>query len=99
MLGAEPFQFALEHLAPFTPVLAHVLSLEPGADLGAAAGGCKIALAFDQPVAGRLRLLAADDLHDLAVGEAMVERHDAAVDARAATAVPELRVHVEIGRA
>ncbi len=94
MLGAEARELALEHLATLAAVLAHVLALEPGPDLGAAPGRGEEALALDQPVARRLGLLAADDLDHFAVGEVMVEGHDAAIDACAAAAMAELRVHV-----
>ena len=94
MFRAEPRQLALEHLAPLAAVLAHVLALEPGPHLGAAARRGEIAFPLDEPVARRLRLLAADDLDHLAIGEAMVERHDAAVDARPAASMAEIRVHV-----
>ncbi len=94
MVGAEPRELALEHLAALAAVLAHVAPLEPGANLGAAPRRGEEALALDEPVAARLRLLAPDDLDHLAVREAVIERDDVAVDAGAAAAMAKLRVHV-----
>ena len=94
VLQAEAGDLALVQFAALLAVPALVLPLEPGAHLGAAARRGQVTELVDQPVPAGLRLLAGDDLDDLAVGQLVVDRHHPAVDAGAAAAVPEFRVHL-----
>ncbi len=91
---AQPVQFALEHLPALFAVLVLVLLAKPAADLGATARRRQEAKLWQQPVAARVRLLGGNDLDGVAVRQLEVERHHAAVDPRAAAAMPQVGVHL-----
>ena len=99
----EARELALDHHAPLRDRHVELLRLEPLPDLGARAMALHVAEIGIEPVARRTALLRRDDLHLLTVLQHVVERHHLAVDARAAAAVPEARVHrvreVDRGRA
>ena len=67
------------------------LFLEPLADFFPGAGGIDIAQVGPQPVlAGTLSAFDSHDLHDIAVIQTVVQRHQLAVDLGAHTMVPQL---------
>ncbi len=86
-------ELALDDRAALGERLLVLLRLEPLPDLGAGAMAVRVAELRIEPVARRPALLRRDDLDALAVLQRVVERHHRAVDARAAAAVAEARVH------
>ena len=85
-------QLLLDHRAAGGDGLGERLGVEPLADLVARAGALDEAALGVEPVARRAAGLGGDDLDALAAGERRVERHDVAVDPRAAAAVAEVGV-------
>ena len=92
--GADPGQFALQGLAPERNMPRLIDAPKPGPDLGAALGRYQIPQFQGQPVAAGRGLFAGDDLHHVAVGQSMIERHDAATDLGTATAMAQTGVHL-----
>ncbi|RMO84044.1 hypothetical protein ALQ33_05543 [Pseudomonas syringae pv. philadelphi] len=89
----KPRQFALDQGSTGGNVLVARLQLEPVNNLGPRPRGGDVTQVRVQPVATRRAVLAGDDLDLLAGLQAVVERHDAAVDLRAAAVMADFGVH------
>ena len=90
-IDAQALDLAVEHRPSLELVLRGLLLAKPGADFIAVAGTREKARLGRQPVARGMRGLPGDDLDHVAVLELIVERHDAAVDLGAATAMAQSR--------
>ncbi len=86
-------ELALDDGAAVGDRLLDLLRLEPLPHLGPRAVAVHVAELGIEPVARRAALLHRDDLDPLPAREHVVERHHRAVDARAAAAVAQARVH------
>src|SRR5690606_40658953 len=93
LLQPDPLELALEQLAPGLFVARAVELVEPAAHLLPRARAGKEAVRLDQPVAARLSGLRGQDLHAVAALQAVVKRHDAAIDLGPAAAVPRSEEH------
>lgn len=90
---AQTTELALKQGLAGSNVLVAGLQFEPVDDLGPRPRGGHVAQVGVQPVTARVAVLAGDDLHLLASLQAVVQRHDTAVDLRAAAVVADLGVH------
>ena len=84
MVIAQPLTFFFQHVAAALDILFLAFLFEPGFDLVAGIGRTGN---VDPVTAGTGSLLAGNDFHNIAVGQLIVQRHDAPVYLGADTAV------------
>ena len=85
----QPLAFLFQHVAAALDILFLAFLFEPGFDLVAGIGRTGN---VDPVTAGAGSLFAGDDLHDIAVGQLVIQRHDAPVHLGADTAVAYIRM-------